>query len=810
MKFGHYLLAACVLTAIVLICFGRTLGSYFVADDFGQVCYVGGVSCGDWKTLLANITGSYMQVAVMKIYRPCLLLSLLFDYKLWHINAFGYFLTNILFLIASALMLYVLLRQLTISWENNRSTMFALLSAALFASSPLHCESVSFVSGRDNIMSAFFYLLALWCFVRKGKGKGKALLITGVISFWIAMLSKELAIGLPVVLTTIVFFLPELFDSKAIATSEASELTSQHSLKERLILAIKVSLPIWVNTAIYLLVRFLTLGTVAGGYTGSIGSGLMSTLVERWTNPDIIFRIIYPLNLEVFGASSDYARMLSGLYVLLSAVVIGKFLSGKCPLRWLGLVTIWLLTTIAPLYQLWGLGDNLEGSRFYFFATIPLAILIPLLIFAPTDKTGVSKSGSIVTGNGEAKKVEAAGLLAAVALVILCVNITYKDNIPWIHAGRQTKACLAEGQRLATSIDSGKKVALLGIPKQHAGAHVIYNGATFSVMMSPPFSRASYGDKFITFDPIFYGADEFVNLSRLKKVLCDPNVVGLYVWNDKTLKFDRLVQPSCAVLIGAKEGPPLRFINDASVAPSISNKEIKNNDSHLIWIHNSLKNHRLLIAPLNLDPYQYDFIKLSLKAPLAGEPIIVYWAGAAPNSLDLCDSRHTAPPMGLAVTPTANVRIRLSDHWRWFTQGNINQLQLEFLPGQSIEVKDVQLISAKELVPEISIRNARPNNMGVYTIGKDNVCLEFDASAIKDCAAVKIEVSKPNYFFEGMSQKAIKDAIMTTAVQTGRKGQLKIAGDVFSLPGYYELRALCLDKKGIPIGERSDSITIGF
>jgi hypothetical protein len=808
LKFADQYLAGCVLAGIVLICFGRSLGSYFLADDFSQISYAAGVLNGNLNGLLSIFTQNYLQCPVMKIYRPCLLLSLIFDYALWRTNAFGYFLTDILFMVGAAVMLYLLLRELTRPWENNRrSILFSLLSASLFASNPLHCESVSWVSGRDNVISAFFYLLSLWCFVRKGQDKNTKLLTVGIVSFWIAMLSKEMAIGLPIVLTGIAFFLPEVFNSGAVAASGFIQKAETYALRNRLYLAVKISMPIWLNTAVYLLVRFLVLGTLTGGYTGGAGSGLMSHLVERWTNVHTIRGIIYPLNLDVFGAVSGYRTMLSILYTAFATLILVRLFSGKWHARWLGLLVLWTLTTIAPLYQLWSLGDNLEGARFFFFLSIPLAIFVPLLILAPPDKSNISESASVATTNVEWHIIEALGAVAAIALVVLSTNIAYKNNIPWVHAGKQAKACLLAGQALAKSTVPGKTLVLLGIPKEGAGAHIIFNGPTFNSMMSKPFSGADYAETFITFDPLFFGADEYINAQRFKKVLSDPDVVGLFVWNDKTLTFDQLRRPSDDILGGAQAVAPITFEeNHGLIASLIASGGITDNHHHQIMINDC----GLLVAPSKLDPYKYDFIEFALKASLPKEPISVFWKETRSNSLDWCDSNHPVQKTCSDATSGGHVRIRLSDHWRWFTQENITRLRLEFLPGQSIEVKDMRLLSARGLVPAIAIANAQASNIGVYSIGKDGVLLDFDANAVEGCVAVKIEVSKPNYFFEGLPEEENKEAIMTTVIQPVRRGRLNITSNVFPSPGYYELRALCLDKKGKPIGERSDAITISI
>jgi len=817
---GKYLVPACILAVIALICFGRTLGSYFVADDFAQVSYASSICNGNWHALWANFTGNYMQIPVMKIYRPCLLLSFIFDYELWHTNAFGYFLTNILLLIATAVMLYVFLRELTRSWEVKRSMLFSFLSAALFVSSPLHCESISFVSGRDNALSALFYLLALWCFVRKSaseNGRRKIFLIIGVISFWAALLSKEMAIGLPVVLTGLVFFLPELFSSKPSIISDAtssvpSSTTDKYTLKERLLLAFKEAMPAWLTTLVYLGVRFLALGTFTGGYVGNIGAQLMANLAHRWTNIDTINKIIYPINTEVYGGALGDETRLTLVYAVLSTLIILRIHCHNFPKNMLGFLILWTLTTIAPLYQMWALGQNLAGSRFFFFLTIPLAIVIPLLILIPCKKADSHNGNSDIVPAvdariGEARASETLGGVTLVALVILSTKITYINNIPWVHAGKQTRAFLSANQNLAKSLPSGKKVALLGIPNEIDGAHIIYNGSTFHVMMSPPFSQENYTSKFITFAPIFYGASELINSQRLKETLSDPDVISLVVWNEKTLKLDNVDFPSRGILVEKRSAAPIELEkSNGLIASFISSNEMMSNSAHRLCLYD----HGCFTASKKANPYQYDFVEVILKASSAKEPIFVYWRGDEAQGSDWQDLKHPAQKLVFNANSTVNTRVRLSDHWHWFTQSDISRLQLKFLPGQDIQIKDMRLVSADSLVPKIAIETVQADNSGVYSIGKDGIWLDADANGIKDCTALKIEISKPNYFFDGLQQDETKDATLTSLIEPANKGRLYISDKVFPLSAYYQLRALGLDGSSNPVGERSDPITISF
>jgi hypothetical protein len=120
----------------------------------------------------------------------------------------------------------------------------------------------------------------------------------------------------------------------------------------------------------------------------------------------------------------------------------------------------------------------------------------------------------------------------------------------------------------------------------------------------------------------------------------------------------------------------------------------------------------------------------------------------------------------------------------------------------------MRLVSASELVPELTIRNAVPSNIGVYAINKNGLSINFDTTKVKDCRGLEIEISKPNFFFEGLSDPEKKDAIMTRLTQGAIKGQLTIPRKTFISPAYYELRAHCLNDKGSSVGEYTDPITL--
>ena len=121
-----------LLILLVALCFGRTLTSYFIADDFGEVNYVSRIFNGDLQLYLSNFTGNYMQIPGMNVWRPWLLTSLLIDFVLYRADSVGFFFTNVALFAADVVLVYLISRHLTRRWSSARSAVASLFGAALF------------------------------------------------------------------------------------------------------------------------------------------------------------------------------------------------------------------------------------------------------------------------------------------------------------------------------------------------------------------------------------------------------------------------------------------------------------------------------------------------------------------------------------------------------------------------------------------------------------------------------------------------------------------------------------------------------
>ena len=188
-----------IVAMLALVCFANTLGGKFVYDD--EFFVVNNTAIRDLRNAPAFFTDGNTAVKGGSIegdvYRPLTTLSYSIDYFLWKLNPAGYHLTNLLFHIMNSVLLLLVINILT------GNLTLSLLTALFFAAHPIQTDAITWISGRGNALFLFFYLGAFYLFIRcfgqdkKNTGKLYAL---SVICGALAMLSKEMAATLPIIL----------------------------------------------------------------------------------------------------------------------------------------------------------------------------------------------------------------------------------------------------------------------------------------------------------------------------------------------------------------------------------------------------------------------------------------------------------------------------------------------------------------------------------------------------------------------------------------------------------------------------------
>jgi Flp pilus assembly protein TadD len=150
-------LVCLLLSAVTLAVYWQVSGFEFTNfDEFQMVLsnpYVlGGMTLRGFSWALTTSWFEY--------WHPLTWLSHMLDCELFGANPGWHHLVSLGFHVANTLLLFVVLQRMTEArW---RSAMVA----ALFALHPLHVESVAWIAERKDVLSAFFFFLTLWAYVR--------------------------------------------------------------------------------------------------------------------------------------------------------------------------------------------------------------------------------------------------------------------------------------------------------------------------------------------------------------------------------------------------------------------------------------------------------------------------------------------------------------------------------------------------------------------------------------------------------------------------------------------------------------------
>lgn len=829
--FAGSLICSALLVAIVFIGFARTLGSYFLADDFGEIAYANSIVHGRWDLFWLNWTGNYMQIPSMAVYRPLLMASLVGDQFLWHANAFGFYLTNLLYVAGDTLLVFAICKEISMGWKPLRRLFFALTSAALFAASPLHCESTSWVVGRVDTACCFFYLAALLLFLKHRRqdnsGLRAAFKWLSLALFVAAMLVKEMAIGLPVLVTAIAVLVPSQRDSRAetiggepgdSGDSGSAYEANRGALRKHLFAAAVEVAPFWIATVLYFVVRVAALGTIFGGYTGGIGDSQATSALANWLQLDIYRRLVLPLPYEIYGLNSEMAQILTLLYC--AALTLAAVRAFSNEINWKGtlLLGIWTVTTLLPIYKLWSLGLNLEGSRFLFFLTAPMSVLLPYILLAPRRSKAVERTNQSIT---------VTALIVLTAIFAILLRITTATDSTWVHAGREVRKCQQEAVALVSQLPKGKRIAVLGIPKSFVAAHMIYNGDTFKTMLRPPYATEDFSDRVVTFDPVLFGPSQFINTSRFKQTIADKSLEAVYVWNRESRQWRRLTLTTDPTTLARLQPDKINFPLNA-VAGSVQIRSgghaiAEQNAGDGILLLNVSPGDGLTVNGLHVNPLDFDFLTLTVRAPAAsvaekkGQDVQfgARWRGSDTGASTLAPTSSDSqtpdvqkivhlPAGGRAIS----FRIPLSQYWKWFTQGTIQQIEIS-LPSLSngIEVVRADLDPARAIKPTLSIRGGgKDDGTGVNVVTRQDK-LVYDASAVAGAAQVQVETTPPNYFFDPL--KPLKqDSLYVTYRSNGVSGDYGLGEDFCPAGGFTQVRIRALNAAGHPIGEYSDPVTL--
>ena len=173
------------------------LSNGFVFDDMYTIVHNDHIK--DFgKNFPAFFNLDYFKIAQTEVsYRPIATLSYFLIYALFNLSPLAFHLSSLLLHIFNVIGVYLLADLI----QRNKTT--AMIAALVFACHPVLTEAVNCISYNEDLFATFFYLLALLLYIRAAAKNHRARIPAfsfALISFFLALLSKEMAITLPVII----------------------------------------------------------------------------------------------------------------------------------------------------------------------------------------------------------------------------------------------------------------------------------------------------------------------------------------------------------------------------------------------------------------------------------------------------------------------------------------------------------------------------------------------------------------------------------------------------------------------------------
>jgi tetratricopeptide (TPR) repeat protein len=414
------LLAAALLCGLGIIAYWNSFAVPFVFDDWATITMNSGVQLG---------TTLYRWV-----WLPRGLLEATFaaNHAINGENVWGYHLVNLLLHILNGFLVYLLARELfTVGAVYDRAyfpdsgktarsqtaptvDIAALLAAAFFLVHPVQTESVTYISSRSELLSTFFYALAVLLFARRSRDRigFRFSLIIGVV-FILGMRSKETVISLPAVLF--------LYDFIFFSAGEFRRVLSRWRFYATFVIG-------GIATAIYVLIDLSH--SIGGSAPGNLSSHDYF-LTELRVIVRYIRMTFLPIGLnlahDVHPSTSPFepAVIISGLF-LLAIIVLGWLLRQRNPIASFSI--FWFFITLAPTSSIVSVLDVMVDHRLY-LPLIGVSLSFPLVLVWIEQLTR-PRMGSVLS----AAQYGAAVILILIAATIMRNEVWADETTLWSDA----------------------------------------------------------------------------------------------------------------------------------------------------------------------------------------------------------------------------------------------------------------------------------------------------------------------------------------------------------------------------------------
>ena len=350
-------LAICLgLTAITWAVFGQTLRFQFVNFDDGAYVFKN-------PQVARGLTSEGIVWAFTHVHaanwHPVTWLSHMLDSQLYGLNSGRHHFTNVLLHTATAILLFLILRQMTGAlWRS-------AFVAAVFAIHPLRAESVAWVAERKDVLSGLFFMLTIWAYVRYSRRPSAARYGLLLFLFAFGLMSKPMLVTLPFVLLLLDYW---PLDRLGAGQPRDPKFTTRRKLIVEKLPLIGLVAASSVATLFAQKVALQPLANIS--ITARVGNALMSGVVY-------VRQLFWPFRLTAyypFAPEDVVAGKVLLSLALLAAVSVAVFVLRRH--RYLVTGWLWYLIMLGPVIGIIQVGDQAHADRYTYLPQIGLGLLI--------------------------------------------------------------------------------------------------------------------------------------------------------------------------------------------------------------------------------------------------------------------------------------------------------------------------------------------------------------------------------------------------------------------------------------------------
>ncbi|MDP8212360.1 MAG: hypothetical protein P9X22_03595, partial [Candidatus Zapsychrus exili] len=191
---------------IVFACFYPSLNSDYTNWDDNKVItdnkQVQSLDIDNLKNIFSS--------TIQQIYVPLSVLSLATEYHFFGYNSFVTHLINLLFHLFIVALIFYFAQQLGLS------IYAAFFAALLFGIHPMHVESVVWATERKDVLYVCFYMLSLIFYLKYLDHRKRDAYLLSILFGILSILSKPMALSLPLVFFVLDFFRKRKFNKEAL------------------------------------------------------------------------------------------------------------------------------------------------------------------------------------------------------------------------------------------------------------------------------------------------------------------------------------------------------------------------------------------------------------------------------------------------------------------------------------------------------------------------------------------------------------------------------------------------------------------